>query len=307
MVSGKMTGAHPDLAAKSFLTVSVVVAAHCGLLAAQYLLVTYLGHRVGRRTTSTRWSFAALSAACALFIAAGATSPSTAARARAKIALLYLGVAINLGAIGLQALRGVQVPVRDGVLATQYGSLSLTMLGTGFGGVAGAFQAAITGVSPANSTAYAQVFLAVGVTYFIWAHMFANFHKTLEVDAGRTWLWEVLHFPLHFCLLAYIAAMTNCVAVNVWSAALLRAFGLFRSAVADVLDGGGLDETRVRDLALVLDRLDLNPDFTTQYARLAKLAGDGSAAAAETITVRAYQYFAQIIRATCSVSLTWTR
>ncbi|CAK9783679.1 hypothetical protein CC85DRAFT_302311 [Cutaneotrichosporon oleaginosum] len=289
-----------DLAAQSFLTVSVVVAAHCGLLAAQYLLVTYLGKRVGRRTTSTRWSFASLVISCALFIAAGATTPSSPSRAHAKIALLFLGVAVNLAAIGMQALRGVQVPVRDGLIATQYGSLSLTMLGTGFGGIAGAFQAAITGVSPVDSTAYAQVFLAVGVIYFIWANMFANFHKALEVDAGRTWLWEVLHFPLHFCLLAFIAAMTNCVAVNVWSAALLRAFGLFRAAVKDMLDGGGLDDARIRNLALVLDRLDLEPDFATQYSRLASLASDGSSTAAQAITVRAYQYFAQIIRATCS-------
>lgn len=160
-------------------------------------------------------------------------------------------------------------------------------------------------MSPANSTSYAQVFLAVGAVYFIWAHMFANFQKLLEVDAARTWLWEVLHFPLHFCVLAFIAGMTNCLAVTIWSAALLHAFSLFRTAVADVLDGGGLDSGRVSALALVLDRLDLNPDFATQYARLAALAGDGSAAAGDDITVRAYQYFAQIIRATCSVSLQW--
>lgn len=132
--------AETDLATQSFLTVAVVLAVHCGLLAGQYFLGTFidslpltlsvilLGRRVHRRTTSTRWSFASLAISCALYIAAGATPPSSRGRAAAKIALLYLGVGVQMVSIGGQALNGVQVPVRDGILASQYGAFSLTML-----------------------------------------------------------------------------------------------------------------------------------------------------------------------------------
>lgn len=69
-----------------------------------------------------------MAVSCALYIAAGATPASSHGRAAAKIALLYLGVGVQMVCIGLQALNGVQVPVRDGVLAQQYGAFSLTML-----------------------------------------------------------------------------------------------------------------------------------------------------------------------------------
>lgn len=125
--------------------------------------------------------------------------------------------------------------------------------------------------------------------------MFANFHKTVEVDPGRTWLWEALHFPLHFCVLALIGAMTNCITVNVWSSGLMSAYRLFGGAVSDII-GGRASDARMHRLAMVFDRLKLNPDFATVYQRLAQTGGS-----AEYIMVQAYQYFAAIIHGTCSV------
>lgn len=126
--------------------------------------------------------------------------------------------------------------------------------------------------------------------------MFANFHKKVEADPARTWIWEALHYPLHFCVLALIGAMTNCIIVNVWSRGLLFSYRLFGRALTDIR-AGQLSAERVRSLALTFDRLKLNPDFETEYERLVQ-PGQTSAA----VTVKAYQYFAQIIHGTCSVS-----
>lgn len=84
--------------------------------------------------------------------------------------------------------------------------------------ITGAFQSALTGIGQSSSVMYSQIFLCesplthwlmagLGVFYFIWAFLFANFNKKLDIDAGRTFIWEVLHFFLHFTLLILIAAM----------------------------------------------------------------------------------------------------
>lgn len=43
--------------------------------------------------------------------------------------------------------------------------------------------------------------------FFIWWLMFANYDNEDEVDQGRILLWEVLHFPLLFCLLLMISGL----------------------------------------------------------------------------------------------------
>lgn len=126
--------------------------------------------------------------------------------------------------------------------------------------------------------------------------MFANFHKTVEIDPGRTWIWEALHYPLHFCVLALIGAMTNCITVNVWSRSLLSTYRLFGRALSEILDGQTSD-ARMHSLAMTFDRLKLNPDFATEYARLTQ-----PGQSMDAVTVRAYQYFAQVIHGTCQQS-----
>jgi hypothetical protein len=42
--------------------------------------------------------------------------------------MLYLGIAVQLSMIGVQALVGVQIPARLGHLSIQYGELSLMIL-----------------------------------------------------------------------------------------------------------------------------------------------------------------------------------
>lgn len=167
--------------------------------------------------------------------------------------------------------------------------------GTGFTSISQAFRKALSGLQSPTGSSYAQVFLCAGVIYFVWAQMFANFHKTVEVDPGRTWIWEALHYPLHFCVLALIGAMTNCITVNVWSHGLLSTYRLFGRALTEILDGQTSD-ARMRNLAMTFDRLKLNPDFATVYARLTQ-----PGASRASIEVQAYQYFAQIIHGTCSV------
>lgn len=90
--------------------------------------VSILGRTVNRRTTAPRWSLVSLTIACIMFIASAAISESSLNRSRAKIALLYLGIFIQLAVIGAQALYGVQVPAREGHLSNQYGSLTMTIL-----------------------------------------------------------------------------------------------------------------------------------------------------------------------------------
>ena len=90
--------------------------------------------------------------------------------------------------------------------------------------------------------------------------------------------------------------MTNCINVNVWSRGLLSTYRLFRRALSEILDDQ-IDQARAHDFAMTFDRLKLNPDFATELARLTQ-PGQSKAA----VTVRAYQYFAQVIHGTCQQS-----
>lgn len=43
--------------------------------------------------------------------------------------------------------------------------------------------------------------------YDLWSLLFSNFRQNVPIDSGRTWLYEAIHFPLHFCMLLLLLAM----------------------------------------------------------------------------------------------------
>lgn len=69
-----------------------------------------------------------LSIAVVFYIVSAALPANSELHARAKIALLYTGIFVQLAGIGVQAMFGVLVPAREGHLSSQYGSLSITIL-----------------------------------------------------------------------------------------------------------------------------------------------------------------------------------
>jgi hypothetical protein len=48
---------------------------------------------------------------------------------------------------------------------------------------------------------------AVGTIYCLWGFLFSHFRMADHVDPARTWLWEMLHYPLHFGLFMLTAAI----------------------------------------------------------------------------------------------------
>lgn len=141
--------------------------------------------------------------------------------------------------------------------------------------------------------------------YLIWVFLFANFQSDIDVDAGRTWLWEWIHFPLHLAMLLLIAGMVNCIAMTSWSNGLVKAYDTFHDAVVSVLDGTRLSGKEQWRIANYLGKLDLSPDFISEYNVLVNYVEKPSVSAQErnsTLLLWSYQYLGQIVQTTCSVS-----
>lgn len=144
---------------------------------------------------------------CGLGIAAAAIPAYTRAQGIAKIVLLFCGTFIELVNFGTQIYRHVLLPISGSALASEYGSLSLIILGAGFTNLATSFQTALGGLAESSST-YALVFLCIGIMYNIWVFLFAHFAIDDAVDSKGIWAWEVVHIPLHFVMLLLLFGLS---------------------------------------------------------------------------------------------------
>ncbi|KLT41477.1 hypothetical protein CC85DRAFT_286387, partial [Cutaneotrichosporon oleaginosum] len=288
-----------DLAADSFLTVAIAVALHRGLLVAQYIMVIVLGHKAGRPTSSQAFFAISFAVTCILAIIAATIPARDTGLSAAKITFMYASVLVDLGAILVQVVWGVQVPVRWHKVAERYGSLTLIILGQGFAKLTTVFQNSLTGLGQRDTTTYAQVFLAIGVMYNLWSLLFANFRQEVPVDAGRTWLYEIIHFPLHFCMLLLLLGMVNAVTLNSFAFGIVDVTNKYLTAYAYAANGVPLTAAPVRRLAVEMNRLDTTPDFEAEYALIQGMA---NGTIASDPLLESWTYVAQLIYAACEKS-----
>ncbi|BEI89868.1 uncharacterized protein CcaverHIS019_0212300 [Cutaneotrichosporon cavernicola] len=288
-----------SLAGDSFLTVAIAVALHRALLAAQYVMVVVLGKKAGRPVSSPAL-FAASFAITCIFAVLAATIPArNTGLAAAKIVLMYASVLVDMGAILVQVIWGVQVPVRWHSVAERYGSLTLIILGQGFSNLTTVFQNSLSGLGQHDTATYAQVFLAIGVMYDLWSFLFAHFRQEVPVDAGRTWLYEIIHFPLHFSMLLLLFGMVNTVSINSFAFGIVDAGNMFFTAVSYAQNNQPLASPAIRRIAINLNRLNTNPDFEAQYTILQGMA---NGTIAGDVELEAYTYLAQLLYAACQSS-----
>lgn len=147
----------------------------------------------------------------------------------------------------------------------------------------------------------------IGVIFFIWVFLFTNYRLDLDLnrDTRRTWVWELLHFPLHFALVLLLASIVNAIKLSSWTQSLVNAYTLFVNSALSLLEGSPLSDSELWDAAMQLDKLDLAPDFTEQYRLMEEYFFTSNASITvrdSTILLESYQYIGQIVWSTCSVS-----
>ncbi|KAL1409325.1 hypothetical protein Q8F55_003307 [Vanrija albida] len=283
----------------SFVTVSIAYAISRGLLLFQYRYVISAGARWKRKVPGARLTSLSLTASIALVVTATSLSSSSATVARVKIALFYLGIAVEMTTVWFQVVWGVSGPTAsDEYVAERYGALSLIILGEGLLSLTRAFGNALSIlVSEANFTFYLQIFLVIFVIFCIWTFLFFNFRKTDTVSSRRSAVWEMVHFPLHFVILLLLASMINFVTIHSFSVAIQRTVEYFDTATAALQNGTELAGAVFDDISLHLDSLDLMPNFETRYEELAEIARKEHPE--QDAYVLAAQYFGQIILGVC--------
>lgn len=190
----------------SFLTVVIAYAISRLMLAFQFAVSAYMGKKTNRRISGHLTSIAVLLFSGLLSIIAIAIPASSKGRAITKVALFYLGIAVEILGGFAQLSKRLHAYANTAKVAERYGAFSLIILGEGLVGLTRAFNSAITGLSVGNVDTYLQVFLAIGIYYMIWAFMFSRFRREDRIGGRRAYLWEIVHFPLHFGLLLLLAA-----------------------------------------------------------------------------------------------------
>lgn len=80
--------------------------------------------------------------------------------------------------------------------------------GEGIIGIFKSFNRAIGGFSRNNISVYVQVFCAILIVYLIFDFAFAGFEPEKAMSRKRMTTSIMLHFPLHWCLLFLLAAMS---------------------------------------------------------------------------------------------------
>ncbi|KAL1412100.1 hypothetical protein Q8F55_003099 [Vanrija albida] len=280
-----------DEAARSFLSVAITVAVHRGLMAIQYLIVSYLGKKAKRCVSSPIISSVVSALSCGLGIAAAAIPAYTRGQGIAKIVLLFTGTFVELVAFGTQIVYAILVPASGSALASEYGSLTLIILGAGFTNLATSFQTALGGLAESSST-YALVFLCIGIMYTIWVFLFAHFAVDDAVDSKGIWAWEVIHIPLHFVMLLLLFCLANVVVTNSFIHGLretaLSLLGVFDKMFQEM----PVPPDVRRALTYSLTKLDLQDEFEVQYQMLAA----ANVTDVGRSTVLTYQYFARVLR-----------
>lgn len=135
--------------------------------------------------------------------------------------------------------------------------------------------------------------------YDLWSLLFANFRQEVPVDAGRTWLYEAIHFPLHFSMLLLLLGMVNTVALNSFAFGMVDMTNKFLTALQYAETNVSLSSAPVQRLAVEMNRLDTTPDFEAEYALMQGMA-NGSITS--DVALEAWTYFAQLVYAACEKS-----
>ena len=174
-----------------------------------------------------------------------------------------------------------------------------------------AFNNAISGLSAGSSTTvclvqsrqicwadlqYLQVFLAVGIFYYLWAFLFSNFRRADKVASRRAYLWEVsrpwvwkmgadcqsIHFPLLFALLLLFGAIVvgrsrlthtlkltlrNVIVVLSYAQGIRTVSDEFTQTLYAIHNGTNLSEDQQYSTAVYLNKLNLEPPCVASPTR----------------------------------------
>ncbi|TXT04291.1 hypothetical protein VHUM_04178 [Vanrija humicola] len=289
----------PSHAASCCSSTAMVSLSACG---APLTPVISAGARWKRKVPGARLTSISLGVSIALVVVATSLSNSSGTLARVKIALFYLGIAVEMVTAFFQVIWGISGPTAsDEYVAERYGALSLIILGEGFLSLTRAFGNALsTLVSEANFAFYLQIFLIIFVIFCIWTFLFFHFRKTDTVSSRRSALWELVHFPLHFAILLLQASMINYVTIHSFYVAIQRTLGYFDTAVLALANGTELTTAAFDDISLHLDSLAIIPNFETRYEELVAIAREESPI--QDAFVLGAQYFGQIILGVCKAT-----
>lgn len=132
--------------------------------------------------------------------------------------------------------------------------------------------------------------------YDLWCLLFSNFRQNVPIDAGRTWLYEIIHFPLHFSMLLLLLGMVNTVSLNAFAYGMVDVRRNLYAILPGLVDGVPVNSPEVQKVAMLMNRLDVTPDFEAEYAILQAMVNTTGA------DLEFYGYIAQVIYAACEKS-----
>ncbi|KAL1408140.1 hypothetical protein Q8F55_004943 [Vanrija albida] len=285
-----------DQAAESFLTIVLAFAVNRVILFIQYLVVIWSGRRAGRPTLGPWMSAAACVLSCALSIVAAAVPVKTNGIKYMKLALFYVGIAVEVAGMGLQHLV-VNTPVPVVEIAERYGALSLVIIGEGFVGISTSFNKALTAINVTNKSVYAQVFLVILVMVNIWSFLFSNFRPEDAISPNRTTVWELVHFPLHFGMLLLLAGLVNAVIADSFDRGLISLGNYMEPFYNVAVLGDELPAKNMTRMSLFFNRLDSGFLSTVEF--IGEMRNETNELNPNTFF---YQYCSDLVNSLCQKS-----
>jgi len=154
--------------------------------------------------------------------------------------------------------------------------------------------------------------------YNIWSFLFSDFPKAL-FNVQRLFMWEFIHFPLHFGMMLLMAAMVvsvpalptaihgptdsqNVITFDTFAQGLYKTTSAFSVVMADLQNTSmALSPEALRGISVYINRLDPVPDFMTAYKQLNATFNEDPNSV-EGINA-ANQYFVQLLYGVATVRL----
>ena len=139
---------------------------------------------------------------------------------RRQIVALYIAIVVELLGTRIQDTRASRIKARTAAVGDRYGALTLIILGEGLISITRAFSLTDADFEkPGLATGtgallYAAIMSGILIIVITFLYLFGTFKGEETVTFTRTFLWEAIHFPLHFCILLVLASIV--VSIAVW-------------------------------------------------------------------------------------------
>lgn len=141
--------------------------------------------------------------------------------------------------------------------------------------------------------------------YNIWSFLFSNFNFDDAKDSKGIWIWELVHFPLHFAILLLISglivsahqlcSLQNAIVLNSFIFGIITSSSRIIRVFQAIVSGQHVPISVIQEIGYTLNKLNLEHNFQETYTNLIV----SNTTSTNATVVLSYQYYARVLRSAC--------